>query len=391
MNVYDAIIIGAGAAGMMCAISAGKRGRRILLLEHTEQVGNKILLSGGGRCNFSNLSIEPENYLSGNPSFCISALKRFSQYDFIDLMEKYGISYYEKISGQLFCKGTSAEIVSMLLKECDAAGVCIQTNCTIEKIDKKDNFKIITKSDEYIAGALVIATGGLSIPKIGTTGFGFAVAKQFGINVISCQPGLVPLTLNGEVLKGLIDLSGISVDASVSCGKQTFRGSVLFTHKGLSGPAILQISNYWQPGDEIIINLLPDIDLANTIKGWQKEKPKTEMKKQIGYLLTQRLAKIFLKSFNYDRPVNQFNEKEISAIAEVFHKWSIYPSGTEGYKKAEITKGGIDTNELSSKTFESKKVKGLFFVGEVIDVTGWLGGYNLQWAWSSGYCAGQYV
>ena len=391
MNNYDVIIIGAGAAGIMCAIAAGRRGRKVLLLDHTDQIGKKVLISGGGRCNFTNLLIEPENYLSNNPHFCKSALSRFSQYDFIDFVEKHGVSYYEKISGQLFCKGKSAEIVNILLKECHTVGINIQTKCAVEKINKENDFTISTNSGDYFAESLVIATGGLSMPKIGASGFGFTVAEQFGIKVIACQPGLVPLTFSGEILKGLIDLSGISVDASVSCNGQTFRGFILFTHKGLSGPAILQISNYWQSGDEILINLLPDIDLEKTIKHWQKERPKSEMKKQIGYLLTQRLARIFLKSSYYDKPVNQYDEKEIIAIAGIFHHWRISPSGTEGYRKAEVTKGGIDTNELSSKTFETRKVKGLYFVGEVIDVTGWLGGFNLQWAWSSGYCAGHYV
>ena len=391
MNNYDVIIIGAGAAGMMCAIAAGQRGRKVLLLDHTDQIGKKVLISGGGRCNFTNLLIEPENYLSNNPHFCKSALSRFSQYDFIDFVEKHGVSYYEKISGQLFCNGKSAEIVNILLKECHTVGISIQTKCAIEKINKENDFTISTNLGDYFAESLVIATGGLSMPKIGATGFGFTVAKQFGIKVIACQPGLVPLTFSDELLKGLIDLSGISVDASVSCNGQTFRGFILFTHKGLSGPAILQISNYWQLGDEIIINLLPDIDLEKTIKNWQKERPKSELKKQIGYLLTQRLARIFLRSSYYDKPVKQYDEKEIIVIASIFHQWRISPSGTEGYRKAEVTKGGIDTNELSSKTFETRKVKGLYFVGEVIDVTGWLGGFNLQWAWSSGYCAGNYV
>ena len=391
MNNYDVIIIGAGAAGIMCAIAAGQRGRKVLLLDHTDQIGKKVLISGGGRCNFTNLLIEPENYLSNNPHFCKSALSRFSQYDFIDFVEKHGVSHYEKISGQLFCNGKSAEIVNILLKECHTVGISIQTKCAIEKINKENDFTISTNLGDYFAESLVIATGGLSMPKIGATGFGFTVAKQFGIKVIACQPGLVPLTFSDELLKGLIDLSGISVDASVSCNGQTFRGFILFTHKGLSGPAILQISNYWQLGDEIIINLLPDIDLEKTIKNWQKERPKSELKKQIGYLLTQRLARIFLRSSYYDKPVKQYDEKEIIVIASIFHQWRISPSGTEGYRKAEVTKGGIDTNELSSKTFETRKVKGLYFVGEVIDVTGWLGGFNLQWAWSSGYCAGHYV
>jgi predicted Rossmann fold flavoprotein len=391
MKHYEVVIIGAGAAGLMCALTAGKRGRRVLILEHADQVGKKIVISGGGSCNFTNLYLGAEHYLSCNPHFCKSALSRFSQYNFISLVEKHSVSYHERKSGQLFCDGKSREILSFLLEECRIAGVRIQTKCSISKIDKAHCFTVKTNSEEYVTESLVIATGGLSMPETGATGFGYKVAEQFGLNVVTCQPGLVPLTLSKSDLSNFGDLSGISVDAAVSCNGQTFRESILFTHGGLSGPAILQISNYWQPGDEVVIDLLPELDLVQTIKQWRKERPKAELKNLIGELLTRRLAHRLTELWYYNKPVNQYNEKEINEIAAIFHKWSITPSGTEGYKVAEVTRGGVDTDELSSKTFEARKVKGLYFIGEVVDVTGWLGGYNLQWAWSSGYCAGQFV
>lgn len=375
----------------MCALTAGQRGRKVLILDHAGRVGKKILISGGGSCNFTNLYLNSEHYLSVNPHFCKSALSRFSQYDFISLVEKHGVSYHERKSGQLFCDGRSREILSFLLEECRIAGVRIQTKSTVKEIKRGRYFTIKTDSEEYEAESLVIATGGLSMPEIGATGFGYEVAEQFGLDVVTCQPGLVPLTLSKSDLNNFSDLSGISVDAAVSCNGQSFRESILFTHRGLSGPAILQISNYWQPGNEVVINLLPDIDLVQTIKHWQKERPKTELKNLIGELLTRRLAHRLLELWYHNKPVNQYSEKEINEIAEIFHKWRITPSGTEGYKVAEVTRGGVDTDELSSKTFEARNVKGLYFIGEVVDMTGWLGGYNLQWAWSSGYCAGQFV
>lgn len=375
----------------MCALTAGQRGRKVLILDHAGSVGEKILISGGGSCNFTNLYLGSEHYLSVNPHFCKSALNRFSQYDFVSLVEKHGVSYHERKSGQLFCDGKSREILNLLLEESRIAGVRIQTKCTIREIKKEHYFTVKTNSEEYVTESLVVSTGGLSMPEIGATGFGYAVAEQFGLNVVTCQPGLVPLTLSKSDLNNFGDLSGISVDAAVSCNGQSFRESILFTHRGLSGPAILQISNYWQPGNEVVINLLPDIDLVQIIKQWQKERPKTELKNLIGELLTRRLAHRLLELWYHNKPVNQYSEKEINEIAAIFHKWRVTPSGTEGYTVAEVTRGGVDTDELSSKTFEARNVKGLYFIGEVVDVTGWLGGYNLQWAWSSGYCAGQFV
>ena len=391
MKSYEVVIIGAGAAGLMCALTAGQRGRKVLVLDHAGRVGEKILISGGGHCNFTNLYLDSEHYISSNPHFCKSALSRFSQYDFISLVAKHGVSYHERKSGQLFCDGKSKEILSFLLEECRIAGVRIQTKCTIRKIEKERYFTVKTNSGEYVTESLVVATGGLSMPEIGATGFGYEVAEQFRLNLVSHHPGLVPLTLSKSDLNNFGDLSGISVDAVVSCNGQSFREFILFTHRGLSGPAILQISNYWQPGDEVVIDLLPDLDLVQTIKQWQNERPKAELKNLIGELLTRRLAHRFIELCYHNKPVNQYNEKEINEVADIFHVWRIIPSGTEGYNVAEVTRGGVDTDDLSSKTFEARNVKGLYFIGEVVDVTGWLGGYNLQWAWSSGFCAGQFV
>ena len=391
MKNYDVVIIGAGAAGLMCALTAGQRGRKVLVLDHAERMGNKILISGGGSCNFTNLYLDSKHYISDNTHFCKSALSRFTQYDFISLVEKHNISYQERQSGQLFCNGNSVEILNLLLEECRLSDVKIQNRSTIKKIKKDSCFNIKTNSEDYVAKSLVIATGGLSMPAIGASGFGYEIAEQFGLKVLSRHPGLVPLTFSRDVLDDFSDLSGISADAVVSCNEQSFREAILFTHRGLSGPAVLQISNYWQQGYEVVINLLPDIDLTKTIKQWQKERPKTELKNLIGELLTKRVAHRWLELWYHNKPVNQYNEKEINEVAMIFHAWRINPSDTEGYRVAEVTRGGVDTNELSSKTFEARKMKGLYFIGEVVDVTGWLGGYNLQWAWSSGFSAGQFV
>ncbi len=391
MENYEVVIIGAGAAGLMCALTAGQRERGVLVLDHAAHAGEKILISGGGSCNFTNLYLDAKYYVSNNPHFCKSALSRFSQNDFISLVEKHGISYQERTLGQLFCNGKSREILELLLKECRMAGVRIQTKCTIKNIEKEKYFTVKTNTGNYVAESLVIATGGLSMPSIGATGFGYEVARQFGLSALCRQPGLVPLTFSKRDLGNYSDLSGISIDASVSCKGKSFKEAILFTHRGLSGPAILQISNYWQPGNEIVINLLPDVDLIDIIKQWQKERPKAELKNLIGGLLTRRLAHRWMELWYNNKPVNQYNEKEINEVACFFHAWRFTPAGTEGYKTAEVTTGGVDTKELSSKTFEVRNVKGLYFIGEVLDVTGWLGGYNLQWAWSSGYCAGQFV
>jgi predicted Rossmann fold flavoprotein len=390
-NDYDVIIIGAGAAGLMCASTAGKRGRKALLIEHNDKVGKKILVSGGGRCNFTNLRVDPENFISMNPHFCKSALSRFSERDFITLVEKYKIPYHEKIHGQLFCDGKSTEIIDLLINECEDAGVKIITNCKATKIVKGNQFRIETNSGSFTAESLVIATGGLSIPKIGATNFGYKIGKQFGINIIEPKPSLVPFMWNGNDLKKYSDLSGISVDSLVTCNGKSFRGNILFTHKGLSGPAILQVSNYWDKGDKVIINLLPDVELDVNINEWKIESPGAFFITLVGSILPNRLAQKFIGLTGYDKSISQFSKKDIEVVSKLFKKLEITPSRTEGFQKAEVTKGGIDTNELSSKTFACKSIDGLYFIGEVIDVTGWLGGYNFQWAWSSGYCAGQYV
>lgn len=393
---FQVMIIGAGAAGLMCALTAGQRGRRVLLIDHADRVGKKILISGGGRCNFTNLEVGAENFLSANPHFCKSALGRFTPADFIAMVEKHRISYHEKKLGQLFCDGRSAEVVNLLLEECRAGGVRILTSCRIDKIEsrsaeEKGAFTVQTSLGCYETESLVIATGGLSIPKIGATDFGYRVARQFGLQVGPLRPGLVSFLLEDRDLKEIDGLSGTAAEALVSCRGQVFREAVLFTHKGLSGPAILQISNYWEPGDSVTINLLPDLDLAETIRQWQKERPKAELKNLIGERLTKRLAQQWLAPAAENKPVIQYSNKEIAAIAARFHRWTIVPPETSGYRVAEVTKGGIDTAELSSKTFEAKRVKGLYFIGEVVDVTGWLGGYNFQWAWASGRCAGLFV
>lgn len=390
---FDVIIIGAGAAGLICAITAGQKGRSVLLLDHADRVGKKILISGGGRCNFTNLRVEAEHFISGNPHFCKSALSRFTSQDFIALVEKHGIAYHEKKLGELFCDGKSTQIVHFLLEECRVSGVLIKTKCKVEKIedqwvDGKGSFTVKANLGRYKAESLVIATGGLSFPKIGATDFGYAVAKQFGLKLRICAPALVSFTLHPRDLKETDGLAGTSVDALVTCKKHVFRDAILFTHKGLSGPAILQISNYWEPGDAVTINLLPKFDLGDTIIQWQKQRPKVKLKNLLGERLTRRLAEQWLALSSEDKPVSQYNRQEIATISARFHQWRIVPAGTSGYSVAEVTKGGVDTDELSSKTFETWRVKGLYFIGEVVDVTGWLGGYNFQWAWASGYCAG---
>jgi len=391
MNNYDVIIIGAGAAGLMCAISAGQRGRKVLVLDHAEKIGKKILIAGGGKCNFTNLWVEAENYISANPHFCKSALSRFNQYDFLNLIDKYQIKYEERAHGQLFCQDSARLIVDLLEDECALAGVEIRTGQQIQSVKKEQHYQITTQNNLYQSASLVMASGGLSIPKMGATDIGYRIARQFNIECTNMRPGLVSLTLNSSELNDYSSLSGISVEASVSYKKHHFREAVLFTHKGLSGPAILQISNYWQAGDPVEINLLPNTNLHSKIQQWQQDRPNTELKTLMSTLLSKRLVEWLIKLYLDNKPVRQYQAAEIEKIIETFQHWQIMPSGTTGYSKAEVTLGGIDTNALSSKTFEAKTQAGLYFIGEVIDVTGWLGGYNLQWAWASGYCAGQAV
>lgn len=385
----DAVIIGAGAAGLMCAIEAGKRGRSVLLLEHCEKPGKKILISGGGRCNFTNKNVSPENFISHNPHFCKSALSGYTPDDFISLIEKYNIKYHEKKSGQLFCDDSSRLVVSMLENECKNSGVRIIVNCKVKNIIRNDFFEIDTESESIQTGSLVIATGGISIPKMGATDFGYNIARQFNIGLREIHPGLVPLTFSGEERKMFSEISGVSVDAEVSCKSISFRENILFTHKGLSGPAILQISSYINKGESISVNLLPETDFYEILKN--NSDRKTQLSNFLSVYLPKRFAQAFMNKYSSSGPLITFPDKELKLISDKLHNWKLTPSGTEGFDKAEVTVGGVDTDELSSKTMESKKVKGLYFIGEVVDVTGWLGGYNFQWAWASGFAAGKAV
>jgi len=384
---FDAIIIGAGAAGLFCALQAGKRGKRILVIEHNAQIGRKILISGGGRCNFTNIHTKAENFISANPHFCKSALARYTPDDFIELIKKHRIEFYEKKLGQLFCRESSRQIVEMLLKECSKAKVEIRTNCTVKSVRKDDVFEVETNQGVFTGEQLVIATGGLSFPKIGATGFGYKIARQFGLKILETSPSLVPLVFSRNT--GFSRLAGISIDSLVSNGKSSFRENILFTHRGLSGPAILQISNYWRKDKQISINLLPDF---NVLESFEKNlSSKQNLDNFLSKFLPNRFAEIFTAENFPNKPLNQLSRKEIERIAEKLNNWQVLFNETEGYHKAEVTLGGIDTNELSSQTMESKKIAGLFFVGEVVDVTGWLGGYNFQWAWSSAFVAGQAI
>lgn len=391
MTKKDVIIIGAGASGLMCAIESGKRGRSVLILDHASQVGRKIHISGGGSCNFTNTNVSDTNFISNNPHFCKSALSRFKPRDIITMLEKYGVKYVEREEGQLFCATSSEDIIRMLEGECNDAGVKMILNCKIMDVKKIDHFIISTDHGIFESESLVIATGGLAYPQIGASDLGYRIAKQFGLKVTETRPALVPFIFSREDLKIFGELSGISIDASIKCRNMTFRGSVLFTHKGLSGPAILQISSYWKEGDVIVIDLLPDIDIFRFLVEKQQNKSKTEMHNLICDFLPTRLAKNWCDLNIQSKPAIQYNEKELRKIALQLHNWEIRPKSTEDYRTAEVTLGGIDTNELSSKNMESIKVKGLYFTGEVIDVTGQLGGYNLHWAWASGFVAGQYA
>jgi predicted Rossmann fold flavoprotein len=385
----DVVIIGAGASGLMCAIEAGRRGRSVHVLDHMEKIGKKIMVSGGGRCNFTNLELHSDNYLSVNPHFCKSALARFAPRDFIGLIEKYRIQYYEREKGQLFCRKGSGDIVKMLNEECKKSGVGMTMKCRIEDISKADNFTISTNIGNFEALSLVIATGGLSYPELGASDIGYRIAEKFGIKITPLKPALVPLIFGRLDRELFADLSGVSLTADVSCIGRHFRGEVLFTHRGLSGPAILQISSYWERGDWITINLLPDIDAYELFR--LKRKSRVEMGNLLSEYLPRRFSRKWSELYASSRPLCTYSEKELKDIAFQLHNWKLRPDGTDGYKKAEITVGGIDTDELSSKTMESRKVPGLYFTGEVIDVSGQLGGYNLQWAWASGFAAGQYA
>jgi predicted Rossmann fold flavoprotein len=387
--MHDVIILGAGAAGLMCAIEAGKRGRSVLVLERNHRIGEKIRISGGGRCNFTNKVTEHEHYISENPQFCKSALARFTPHDFISKVEKHGIGYHEKTLGQLFCDKSSLQIIDMLLMECNDVSVSIATDCHISEVRKGDRFVLSTNDGEMESDSLVIATGGLSIAKMGATDFGYRLARQFGLNITQTFPGLVPMTMNQEDVAFFTALSGVSADAVVTCNGQSFRENILFTHRGLSGPAILQISSYWNPGNAISIDLSPDVDLRAYFE--QQHMSRTELSSVLSDILPRRLAKSLCERFGWSKPPASYSARELQSIASQLHDWTLTPKGTEGYAKAEVTRGGVDTKELSSKTMEAKNVHGLYIIGEVMDVTGHLGGYNFQWAWASGFAAGQYV
>ncbi|AZZ46999.1 aminoacetone oxidase family FAD-binding enzyme [Pseudomonadaceae bacterium SI-3] len=390
----DVIVIGAGAAGLMCAFTAAARGRRVLLIDHANKAGKKILMSGGGRCNFTNLYTEPANFLSGNPHFCKSALARYTQWDFIEMVCRHGVPYHEKKLGQLFCDNKASDILDMLLDECEQAGVDLRLETAVQTIDNADDgYQLLTDAGPVTCQSLVIATGGLSIPTLGASAFGYQVARQFGHTVLPTRAGLVPFTITEPQLKSMCEaLSGTSVeDCLVSCNGQSFRENILFTHRGLSGPAILQVSSYWEPGDAIEINLLPHLNLSEWLDEQRRERPNTELKTLLGELFTRKMAGLLAEHWFVSKPLKQYSANELIEIAEQLGCWRLVPAGTEGYRTAEVTLGGVDTKEVSSKTMESQKSPGLYFVGEVLDVTGHLGGFNFQWAWASGYAAAQYV
>ncbi|MDO6475491.1 NAD(P)/FAD-dependent oxidoreductase [Alteromonas sp. 1_MG-2023] len=389
----DVIVIGAGAAGLFCAAQAGKRGRAVAVLDHGKKVGRKILMSGGGRCNFTNMYAEPANFLSANPHFCKSALSRYTQWDFISLVSEYGIPYHEKTLGQLFCDNSASDIVDMLVKECDKAGAEIVTRCDILSVEKTETgYALSTSLGDYVCESLVIATGGLSMPKIGATPFGYKIAEQFGLKVLPTRAGLVPFTLHDKDKQALEALSGIAVDTSASCNDTSFREAMLFTHRGLSGPSMLQISSYWHPGDTLHIDLQPAMSAAEYLTAAQQDTPDAQLSTVLSKFYPKRLVQTFIDTRQWpNEPVKRLTHSQIAEIDNTLSDWQITPNGTEGYRTAEVTLGGVDTDELSSKTMMSKKAEGLFFIGEVVDVTGWLGGYNFQWAWSSAWAAGQYV
>ncbi|NER61243.1 NAD(P)/FAD-dependent oxidoreductase [Pseudomonas sp. MAFF212428] len=393
MRSTEVIIIGAGAAGLMCALHAANRGRQVLLLDHANKPGKKILMSGGGRCNFTNLYTEPANFLSHNPHFCKSALARYTQWDFIEMVGKHAVPYHEKKLGQLFCDNKSSDILEMLLSECQGAGAALHMDTRVEQIEKLDHgYLLETSMGTLQCQSLVIATGGLSIPTLGATGFGYQVARQFGHSLLPTRAGLVPFTITEPQLKAICsELSGTSVDCIASCNGESFRENLLFTHRGLSGPAILQISSFWDSGDSVEINLLPDHDALAWLQQQQAERPNSELKTLLGELFTKKMANLLAEHWFVSKPMKQYTPAELAEVAEKLAAWQVVPAGTEGYRTAEVTLGGVDTREVSSKTMESLKSPGLYFVGEVLDVSGHLGGFNFQWAWASAYAAAQFV
>lgn len=393
MDQRDVVIVGAGAAGLMCALTAGYRGRRVLVLDHANKPGKKILMSGGGRCNFTNLNTTPAHFVSDNPHFCISALKRYTAHDFLELVERHGIEWCEKAPGQLFCEHSSKDILQMLLTECEWAGVEIRLDTSIDGIDMVEGgWRIASGKQVWSSESLVIASGGLSIPTMGASSFGYQVAEQFGLSVLPVRAGLVPFTLQPDDKAWLSPLSGLSCDVRVRVGVTEFREPMLITHRGLSGPGVLQVSSFWQPGDEVVIDLLPDCEaLDKTLITAREQQPTQSMAVWLADHLPRRLAQALCEHFGWKGPLQSFSNARLAEVAEQLKQWHIKPAGTEGYRTAEVTLGGVDTQQFSSRTFEANTVPGLYMIGEVLDVTGQLGGYNFQWAWASGYCAGQAV
>jgi predicted Rossmann fold flavoprotein len=389
----DVIIIGAGAAGLMCAIQAGQRQRSVIVLDHANKPGKKILMSGGGRCNFTNIHVTSDHFISHNPHFCKSALNRYTPADFIALVKKHHIAFHEKTLGQLFCDHKSKDILDMLLLECAQVNAEIRLNTTIEKIDKLSDhhFKISTSRGDFHCQSLVIASGGLSIPTMGASPFAYKVAEQFGIRVWPTRAGLVPLTLHGADKENLSPLAGISAASQVESQRKKFSENILFTHRGMSGPAILQISSYWQPGEEITINMLPTLDLQKHLELQKQKHPQKQLKNILGECLAKRIVEVFLSPLLAEKKLAEISQRELEEVVTQFQAWRLKPNGTEGYRTAEVTLGGIDCDAISSKTMAANTVSGLYFIGEALDVTGWLGGYNFQWAWASGWAAGQVV
>ncbi|MGM0953605.1 MAG: NAD(P)/FAD-dependent oxidoreductase [Pseudomonadota bacterium] len=386
---YDVIIIGAGAAGLMCAATAGYRGRKVLVLDHANKPGKKILMSGGGRCNFTNLNSTPANFLSDNPHYCISALKRYTPQDFVELVDRHGVEYEEKAPGQLFCKDSAKDILNVLLTECEWAGAEIRMKTSVSKVAETENgYRLATSTGTVNCESLVIACGGLSIPTMGATGFGYEVAKQFGLKVLPTRAGLVPFTLQPELKAQLAPLSGVSCPVEASCHQHPFREPMLVTHRGLSGPAMLQVSSYWQPGDEVHINLLPGQKIQEDLLALRKEKPQSTLAHYLNQHLPKRFAQAFNELQGWQGPLQEYRNSDIEHIARTLSDWTVKPAGTEGYRTAEVTLGGVDTRQLSSKTMAVLNKPDLYFIGEVVDVTGHLGGHNFQWAWASGVAAG---
>ncbi len=391
--MQDVVIIGAGAAGMMCAIEAGKRGRRVVVIDHARAPGEKIRISGGGRCNFTNIHASPRNFLSGNPHFCKSALARYRPQDFVALVERHGIDWHEKTLGQLFCDHSAKDIIRMLMAEMMAAGVQLRLETSIGEVERTaSGFRVTTSAGAVDAASLVVASGGKSIPKMGATGLAYRIAEQFGLPVVETRPALVPLTLDQAQLTKLGALAGVAADAEARFGKAAFREAVLITHRGLSGPAILQISSYWREGEEIVLRLMPDIDIASILKGMRRTNGRQAVQTALADILPRRLAQFFADEAKLTgRMLADLSDKAIDALSSSIQAWAVKPAGSEGYRTAEVTLGGVDTRALDSRTMQANEIPGLYFVGECVDVTGWLGGYNFQWAWASGFVAGQDV